>query len=169
MKHCKKFPNLSDSFISGNLEGSISMPPLWLWLANCRQIPLFYPDPLLTSHWTGWEMVCTSELIRGWRELVKPGDSWEHGFVQQPESVVSSFRASFNIPMWHKDWRNGSYEWKPNFYRKSSLITWWTECKEVPCILMLTNDLREWKVILVQKGRAALKMLTLKVPAKQQL
>lgn len=48
-------------------------------------------------------------------------------------------------------------------------ITCWTECKEIFHNLILTNKVREWKVIFVQKGTAALKTLTLKVAAKQQL
>lgn len=48
-------------------------------------------------------------------------------------------------------------------------ITCWTECKEVFHNLILTNKVREWKVIFAQKGTAVLKTLTLKVAAKQQL
>lgn len=49
-------------------------------------------------------------------------------------------------------------------------ISCWTECKEVFLILMLTNKVREWKVIFVEKGIAVLKTLkALKVSAKQQL
>lgn len=48
-------------------------------------------------------------------------------------------------------------------------ITCWTECKEVFHILILTNKVRERKVTFVQKGTAALKTLTSKKVAKQQL
>lgn len=96
------------------------------------------------------------------------GNRWSletAGFVQQHKPIVGSSWAGFNIPVQHKGWWRGNWKCKPKFLG----ITCWTECKEGFHNLILTNKAREWKVWFVQKGTAALKKLTLKVAAKQQL